>query len=185
MTEKKLKLKNGIALTKDSQPIYFFNLCFTPELYQLIFEQTSTYKTSKESNKSIKSKIKAVSIQDIKRILGIVLYMGIVQLPNRRMYWQGKTRIDLIADAMSVNRFGEIVSLLYFNDNNLILSGNGNGYSNFYKIQPIIDHFCEKFASIVEPETFLSVDEQIVTFKGKSKMKRYLLKKPKKWGYKL
>ena len=123
-----------------------------------MFEQTNTYKTTKELHKSIKSKIKTVSIQDIKRILGIVLYMGIVKLPNHRMYLQDQTRIDLIADAMSVNRFGEIVSVLHFNDNNLIPNGNNNGYNKGYKIQPIIDHFREKIASIVEPETFLSVD---------------------------
>ena len=185
ITEKKLKLTNVIALTNDSQPTDFFNLHFTPELYELIFEQTNTYKTSKELNKSIKSKIKTVSIQDIKRILGIVLYMGIVKLPNCTMYWQDQTRIDLIADAMSVNRFGDIVILLHFNDNNLISSGNDNGYNKCYKIQPIINHLRGKFASIVESEKFLSVDEQIVQFKVKSSMKRYLPKKPKKWGYKL
>ena len=86
ITEKKLKLTNGIALTNDSQPTDFFNLHFTPELYELIFEQTNTYKTSKELNKSIKSKIKTVPIQDIKIILGIVQYVGIVKLPNGRIY---------------------------------------------------------------------------------------------------
>ena len=135
ITEKRLKLKNGIALTKGSKPIDFFNLYFTPELYELIFEQTNTYIISKELNKSIKSKIKTVSTQDIKRILGIVLYMGIVKLPNCRMYWQDQTRIDLITDAMSVNRFGEIFSLLHFDVNNLIPSGNDNGYNKCYKTQ--------------------------------------------------
>ena len=135
ITEKRLKLKNGIALTKGSKPIDFFNLYFTPELYELIFEQTNTYIISKELNKSIKSKIKTVSTQDIKRILGIVLYMGIVKLPNCRMYWQDQTRIDLITDAMSVNRLGEIFSLLHFDDNNLIPSGNDNGYNKCYKTQ--------------------------------------------------
>ena len=57
ITEKKLQLENDIALTKDSQPIDFFNLYFTPVPNELIFEQTNTYKTSKELNKSIKSKI--------------------------------------------------------------------------------------------------------------------------------
>ena len=41
ITEKKLKLKNGVAPTKDSQAVDFFNLYFTPELYELIFEQTN------------------------------------------------------------------------------------------------------------------------------------------------
>ena len=35
------------------------------------------------------------------------------------------------------------------------------------------------------PETHQSVDEQIIPFKGKHSLKRYLPKKPHKWGYKL
>ena len=44
--------------------------------------------------------------------------MGIIKLPQRRMYWSYKTRVDLIASSMSISRFEEIVSVIHFNDNN-------------------------------------------------------------------
>ena len=42
-----------------------------------------------------------------------------------------------------------------------------------------------KSSEVVIPETHVAVDEQVVPFKGASSLKRYLPKKPKKWGYKL
>ena len=54
-----------------------------------------------------------------------------------------------------------------------------------YKIQPLIDHFCHVFQSAVVPETFMSVDEMMVAFKGRHSAKVYMPKKPTKWGYKL
>ena len=48
-----------------------------------------------------------------------------------------------------------------------------------------MDYIREKFFEVVIPETHVAVDEQVVPFKGASSLKRYLPKKPKKWGYKL
>ena len=110
--------------------------------------------------------------------------MGIAQMPNRRMYWQIKTRVDLVADAMALNRFNDILSIMHYNDNNSIPDRNSPLFNRAYKIQPLINYFRQRFAAVVSKETFLSVDEQILPFKGKHSLKRYNHKKPKKWGYK-
>ena len=165
-------------------PIEFFNFFVSTDFYELIHEQTSLYKMSQSLVNSAAKKVDNVTIEDIKKLFGIILYMGIVKLPNRRMYWQSQTRIDLIADAMPVNRFAQILHVLHYNDNNLIPNANSQDYNKCYKVQPLLDHLREKFASVVVPETFLSVDEQVVPFKGASGLKRYLPKKPKTWGYK-
>ena len=101
------------------------------------------------------------------------------------MYWQSNTRVDIIANTMGVNRFAKIMQLLHYNDNNLIPDGNSESYKKCYKIQPLVDYIREKFFEVVIPETHVAVDEQVVPFKGASSLKRYLAKKPKKWGYKL
>ena len=101
------------------------------------------------------------------------------------MYWQSNTRVDIIANTMGVNRFAKIMQLLHYNDNNLIPDGNSESYNKCYKIQPFVDYIRQKFFEVVIPETYVAVDEQVVPFKGASSLKRYLPKKPKKWGYKL
>lgn len=57
-------------------------------------------------------------------------------------------------------------------------------YDELYKIWPLLDHIIPKLKQIPMLET-LCVDEQTVPFKGKSVLKQYLPKKPKKWGYKI
>ena len=152
-------------------PIEFFNLFVSTDFYELIHEQTSLYKMSQSLVYSAAKKVDNVTIEHIKKLFGIILYMDIVKLPNRRMYWQSQTRIDLIADAMPVNRFAQILHVLHYNDNNLMPNANSQDYNKCYKVQPLLDHLLEKFAPVVVPETFLSVDEQVVPFKGASGLK--------------
>ncbi|XP_028399194.1 piggyBac transposable element-derived protein 3-like isoform X1 [Dendronephthya gigantea] len=151
----------------------------------MILEQTQIYATSQSINNSSANEVNEIKVEDIQKAFGIILYMGILKLPNRRMYWQHNTRVDIIANTMGVNRFAKIMQLLHYNDNNLIPASNSEDYNKCYKIQPLVDYIRNKFFEVVVPETYVAVDEQVVPFKGASGLKRYLPKKPKKWGYKL
>ena len=151
----------------------------------MILHQTKLYATTQAINNSNSIRTDDITIDDIRKVFGIVLYMGILKLPNRWMYWQNQTRVDIIANAMSVNRFAKIMQLLHYNDNNLIPSTDSADYNKCFKIQPLVDYIRAKFLAVVVRETYLAVDEQMVPFKGASGLKRYLPKKPKKWGYKL
>ena len=79
--------------------------------------------------------------------------MGIHKLPNRRLYWENKTRVPLIADAMSRNRFEEVLSALHFNDNEQISAKGSPEYDRMFKHIPLLDHFKKAFADAVTPET--------------------------------
>ena len=126
------KLKSGAELSPLTSPITFFELFLTDELLEEITFQTNMYNTQRSSNgykvavKRRRSsdtsykKISTVTKAEIIKFIGIVLYMGIHKLPNRRLYWGNKTQVPLIAEAMSRNRFEEILSILHFNDNQLL-----------------------------------------------------------------
>ena len=58
-------------------------------------------------------------------------------------------------------------------------------YNSCHKMQLLIDHFRKVFKTSVNPEMHMSIDEQVVLFKGKHNLKWCLPKKLKKWGYKL
>ena len=53
-----------------------------------------------------------------------------------------------------------------------------------FKIRPLIGFLSPKFKQIPQQQT-LCVDEQMVSFKGRSALKQYLPQKPHKWGYKI
>ena len=76
--------------------------------------------------------------------------------------------------------FNEIISTLHYNDNSRIPDRYSPKYNRCYKIQPLIDHFRERFSSVVVNETFLSVGKQVVPFKGRSCLNGYLKNKPKR-----
>ena len=58
-----------------------------------------------------------VSRDEIRTFLGILIYMGICQLPSFDDYWAGATRVSHVADAMSRNRFTSIFAKIHFHNN--------------------------------------------------------------------
>ena len=86
---------------------------------------------------------------------------------------------------MTRNRFDELLRVLHFNNNAFQKNPGEVGYNCLFKLQPIIDHFRHVFSTSVIPETMLAVDEMMVAFKGRHKLKVYMPAKPTKWGYKI
>ena len=70
-------------------------------------------------------------------------------------------------------------------DSKADLNHSDSNFNKLFKLQPLIDHFCSKFKYVVEPETFVSIDEMMVSFKGRHSAKVYMPKKPTKWRCKL
>ena len=91
--------------------------------------------------------MKEINKDEIRVVIGIILYMGVIKLPNRGMYWSSKTRVDFIVSSMSINWFDEIVCVLHFIDNNKLPDRNSQLYNKCFKIKPFIDHFRENFFS--------------------------------------
>ena len=83
---------------------------------------------------------------------------------------------------MTVHRFEGIFSHLYCNDNTMQKQRGVEGYERLFKIRPIIAKLNDNFRKNAERETHVSVDEQIIPFKGRHSLKINMLKKPKKWG---
>ena len=173
-----------IKISRHSSPGEFYKLFVIDKPIESILEQTLLDNERRNINSSMR-KVIEINKDETRAFIGIILYMGVIKLPIRRMYRNSKTRVDFIASSVSINRFDEIISVLHFNDNNNLPDRNSPLYNKCFKIQPLIDHFREKFSLIVNFETSMSVDEQIVPFKGSHSLKRYFPKKAKKWEYKM
>lgn len=184
--DKKLRINPAVVqkqFTSSTAPIDFFWLFMEDCLDDIVF-QTNLYNVQK-AQAGEPNCPKPVTKEDIVKVLGISLYMGVVKLPNRRMYWSPKTRIDAVAETMPRNRFDDILRILHFNDNSKQKGIGEEGYNKLFKIQPITDHLRGKFKGVVLPETYHAIDEMMIAFKGHHSLKMYMPKKPTKWGYKL
>lgn len=176
---------SDLGLDSNTEPYDLVkNLFLNDDFMGWIINQSRMYNTWRALNNKGRQ-VNHPSKDEVETVIGIIMYMGIVQLPQRRMYWSPKTRVDIIANAMAVNRFDEIISILHYNDNSSIPTDpKSPEYDRCYKISPLVTHFRHQFSNVVSKETCLAVDEQIIPFKGRHSLKRYCPKKPNKWGYK-
>lgn len=118
---------------------------------------------------------------------GILIVMGFHSLPSIRLYWSTDRmfHVEAISKVMSLKRFLKILRYLHVNDNTKAIQRGQPGYDKLFKIRPFIDHLKNTFSEGVSPSRFLSIDESMIGFKGRSSLKQYLPLKPIKRGFKV
>ncbi|CAH2102653.1 unnamed protein product [Euphydryas editha] len=152
---------------------------FSPDFLQKISDETNLY--CKQTNPSNPFSITAM---EVKKFIGILLFMSVEHFPSVRSYWNEKFGYEPIKKVMPVNRFEMIRSFLHFNNNENHLPPEHPNHDRLYKLRPVIDHLNKKFASVPLDQR-VSIDEQMCSTKIGHFLKQYLPNKPHKWGYKL
>uniref|UniRef100_A0A3B5LTQ1 PiggyBac transposable element-derived protein domain-containing protein n=1 Tax=Xiphophorus couchianus TaxID=32473 RepID=A0A3B5LTQ1_9TELE len=160
------------------QPIDFFRYLFPLDLIDVIVHNTNMYALQKGKENL------AVTSEEMQIFLGINMVMGYIRYPRTRMYWSSEEglRLGIIADAMSVNRYEQILRHLHFVDNYTHQPANTD---RLFKLAPVLNTLQKTFLMAANPEEFQSIDEQIIPFKGQLSIKQYIPKKPKPWGVKV
>ncbi len=102
-------------------------------------------------------------------------------MPRYRMYWQSATRYEDVASVMSRDRFELIKKFLHFADNNDAPDPKDPGKDKLFKVRNLFQRLRQNCLK-VPPEEKNSIDEKMIPFKGRSSLRRYMPKKPKKWG---
>ncbi|XP_051948067.1 piggyBac transposable element-derived protein 2-like [Xyrauchen texanus] len=173
---KKVPVWEGALPDSDTikQPVDYFRQFFDTELLDLIVNQSNLYSTQENPNRALK-----LDQKELEQFIGTVLYMSVIRLPHSRIYWSNAFRVEQVADVMPRGRWEEIKHFLHLNDNSA-----PNNSDRLFKIRPLIDSLLSKFQALPQDQ-MLSIDEQMVPFKGRSVLKQYIPKKPYKWGYKI
>lgn len=156
-----------------NNPYKLFSYFFSEDFIREVVRQTCIYSVAVNPNRPI-----CISIEEMERFMGILLWTSLIRQPTTRRYWSPQTRISQIADVMPVNRFETIKRFLHFSDN------SRENAKSIDKILPVINQVRDACLNIPFEEN-LSCDEQIISFKGRSRLKTYNPKKPHKWGYKM
>ena len=74
---------------------------------------------------------------------------------------------------MSRNRFEQIWWCLHFNNNKHLQQST----NRLFKIQPLLDFFLERFQTIHKPNQQLSLDEAMIPWRGRLRIRTYNLGK--------
>ncbi|XP_058817071.1 piggyBac transposable element-derived protein 3-like [Topomyia yanbarensis] len=160
-------------------PYDFFSYFFTADLKGMIVEESNFYAAQKNISNPV-----SITITDLNKYLGILIYSSVAKFPNMKSYWCNKYGYDPIRTTMPQNTFVKIGSVIHFNNNDKILPKDHPQHDKLYKIRPVIKSLRERFGSI-PMEQKLSIDEQMCATKIAHYMKQYLPNKPHKWGFKL
>lgn len=160
------------------EPIDYFRQFFSTALLEHIVQQTNIYAIQSGANFR-------TDLAEIEQYLGILVKMGLVHMPRYKCYWSSELRFPAVADVMSRNRFSDLTRYIHFNDNNKMMTNRDDPqYDRYFKVRPLLSMLRESCLNI-EPEEKMSIDEQMIPFKGRNSLRQYLPKKPKKWGFKV
>ena len=115
---------------------YFYNY-FDSNLINLI---------ASETNAMQKNEIQTVSNSEIRSFIGVLILSGYVPVPRRRMLWEREqdAHNDLIATAISRDKFDFVMKHLHFTDNNSL-----DLTDKFAKIRPVFQHQRKSACSLV------------------------------------
>jgi hypothetical protein len=160
------------------QPIQYFKKYFTENMITHIVQQTNLYASQVGSSF-------VTDDNEIEQYLGILIRMGIVHMPRYELYWSNELRYPPIADVMPRDRFKDLNRFIHFNDNGSAVQNRDDpAYDRYYKVRPLLNMLRDA-CLLTEPESKMSIDEQMIPYKGKNGLRQYLPKKPKKWGFKV
>ena len=152
-----IHLKDKISATWT--PLSYFEMFWKHDLNVLLAEQTNIYSVQKTSS-SLNT-----TAEEIEQLIGIKIYMSIIDFLNFRMYWANKTRYPIIADIISRNRYQNIREFLHVSDN-LEKEKPENINDKLFKIQPVLDHVRNN-CILIEPKREHSTDKKAIPAKTK------------------
>ena len=104
--------------------------------------------------------------------------MGIIQLPDLKDYWSKSHTINMpfFRSVFSRDRFFQIFWSLHV--------GDIDSTVRCQKIQPLLDLLCPRFEEVYTPDRHISIDESIISFRGRLGCIQYIKGKPNPWGIK-
>ena len=104
------------------------------------------------------------------KFLGIVIELGLVQVPKIDYYWSERKlfRSEVIQNTMSRDKFELLLKFFHFSNNQ-----EGHADQNrLFKLRPLLDLLRARFKSIYVPRSVISIDETMVPWKGSYEVKQ-------------
>ena len=121
--------------------------------------------------------------EEIFKFFGIIIEMGLVQMPQLNHYWSSSQLygLEIIRKTMSWKRFELLLKFWHFSNNN---KENAN-QDRLIKLRPLSDLLKGRFSSLYMPGSVISIDETMIPWCGRLVFRQYIPGKAHKYGIKM
>ncbi|GFR88292.1 PiggyBac transposable element-derived protein 4 [Elysia marginata] len=165
----------------EADPVDYTNLFFTYGLINLMVRQTNLYSDQwvranrqyliHKPHSRVHQWIKGghVSSQEMRAFLAVLFNMNLNPKHVKESYWDSTNKsqeMPWFLQRFNRDRFSLITKFLHF-ANNADAAGEGHTLYKTYKVQPIVDHFNNRFKHYFPPYKNIAIDESMVGFKGR------------------
>lgn len=120
---------------------------------------------------------------EIGTFIGVLLLQGICKLPRTENYWITREDLNPIHSAMSLLRWQQIKRYLKISDPRSERDSKGPDW--YAKLEPIYSDFLKASQRYYLPGRDVSIDEQLVVFKGRSRHSMLIPSKRAGKGFKI
>jgi hypothetical protein len=135
-------------------------------------------------NEVERGKIKLITVNEMKKFISLIIYMGICKLPTYEMHWKLEDNVfsqDFPIRTISYDRFCEIKKYFHVFDNETFLNDLQTN-TGATKLDGLIEYFDKKLRTEYTPQMELAIDENLCSCSDKEGSKVYMpLKLVKYW----
>lgn len=170
------------ALDALDSALQFFQLFITDDFLDACVQYTNEYATqrhSEEQEKPLAGEWTNTTCEELKAMIGCLIYMGIVCMNDTRDYWAQATAQPFVTSTFSRDRF---LSLLA---NFRVSEDEENDEDQLSKLRNLIDILTASIQQHHYPGAELTIDEAMILFKGRSSMRQHIAKKASPTGFKV
>ena len=170
-------------------PIDYFDLLWTSEVWDILVKNTNAYAQFKEArNKETKNKTtrwwKPVNLYKMRIFIALLIFIGIKNNSNIKSYWDNTSDLYEPMKYMSFYRFQQIKRYLHVSPVSDLPSCIP--ISQWYlKLASLFGILCMQFKAYVVIRQNVSFDEMIIPFTGRSRYTIKIKNKPVSEGFKV
>ena len=185
-----------VPVSEEVTPYEVWNMFVDTNIMKHLVEQTNLYARQQKEKRmqpnsrrpltpnSRLQKWVDTNEAELKKFLGIILWMGLNKRGRMEEYWSTDplfvAPITSKGNTLSRNRFQLLLNCFHFADNELVEESN-----RLAKIQPLIDLLTRNFQEIYVPGENFVIDETLIPWRGRLIFRQYIPNKTHRYGIKL